>query len=101
MSNVTGNIIALIIWGTLAYLLITNIDIHIFNIITWFAGCFILTGILMFISQGDFVDELGGALVMIPVLAIWSMFCLIAFGICHVEAWDVISQIRLSGKIGW
>jgi len=52
---------------------------HFLDLIMYFVTCGILWGILALISGGEFTEEMGGALIGMPIWFLYTIFYIVAF----------------------
>lgn len=62
---------------------------HVLDLIMYFVLMSLIRGILYVISDGEFTEELGGALVMLPIIVIYTIIY-IAFFVIGDYNWSEI-----------
>lgn len=73
---------------------------HILDLIMYFVSCFLLWGILHLISGGEFTQEIGAALVGMPIIVLYTIIHIILFVWIDYNWIDIFHSIR-DGIINW
>ena len=63
---------------------------HILDLIMYFVGVYIIWLILYAISDGDYTEEIGGALIGIPILFVYTVLYIILFAFAPDWNWSEI-----------